>query len=1353
MHAGRTPRPATAAFLLIAVLAVASHAEVPTVLFPSESRPTAARLADARKLIDDKKWAEAIDELQAILDAAGNDLVALTPRYCVPARRQCHLLLAQLPPDALKAYRARREPQARKWLDQGRADRDGRLLRKVVDEAFCTRAGEAALDALGDQAFERGRFEEAEGWWRLLAAPPDANPDAIDSKNDLLYPDPQGGTARVQAKQVLARVFRDPHADRTALLKAFRERNPDAAGTLAGRKGKFADLLEEIARQARGDPVGGSVWSTYGGDGARGLVLPAPPRFFDDLERLCRRGPEWRFDLEPRAKGEGEATPLPPVTPTGLARSLAFHPLIVGDQAVIADARCVTAFDLRTGASAVWADVDQLLPAALPDLKLPLAADLLDLRYTLTAGDDCLYVRLGAQKIGHVDDVDKNDPALLAKEAARERTLASVLACVDARPDVKGNRVRWFVRPVVRPGRPENAQNGAIFEGAPLLHEGRLYLAATYFENDRTVTAVVCYLAGTDGKPVPRWTQVVCETQELRGREKRTRHHLLTAAGPHVVYCSHSGAVVALDAQTGKPAWALRYPGRDAHENPLQPVLRDLTPPVYADGRLFVAVADYDHLLCLDPLTGRTLWDRESLEPTHLLGVGQGRLIFTTIHGLRAVGAADGGDADGWQLPDGGGERAPAGRGLLVGAQVLWPTANGIVVCGQRDGVLDYRPTLGARVPCGNLVYANGCLAVADRTTLSVFVPDGMVLEKRKDQTRLTPAAPRVWLDYARAQADVGSIDNARESLKKAGGLLAPPERRLRDDLQRATLDLLFSEARRAADRTDWTAADKAIKEATTAEQPARARLETLVRAADWWEDVGQPARAVAVWESLLTAPDLRGRPAFAFGRRQLTASNLAAERLNRLPKKPGAVASLPTQPAAGEVPNLPLPLARQWHIKLAADERLLPTADGEDLFVTARPGQLTARTVETGKPRWQHRLAFTPEWAARHLDTVLTAGPQGAACLRQDSGEVVWEIAAPALFAGQSPETLSSFQIANGRFFFLSGRQWLFALDAATGDVLWHRAAPGAGLGLPAPSGRFNPAFVAQGNAVLVQATLNRSLLLDAATGRTLRTRTVAAGVWWPIPLDQDGQTLCFAPTDRTIVQIDTTTGATPWEHSLTEATTLTGAPPQLVGRKNTLLALIPTNLGDQLMRLDPATGKALWTQPPLLAGLARPVEPSGWALDDDAAYFEQGGRLCARSLADGKPLWDQPLAGPLVPYHTRRLRDYVLTYPATTGSSRMQFRFLGGSVQWDRVPGRDLGFPLVCSDPKTGQVIERINLAPPPPRVEFRWWPARFTMQPQIDVGPVESHGEKSVVLVAAHGLLVAVGDRMWRLKPAEK
>src|SRR5262249_27098761 len=153
------------------------------------------------------------------------------------------------------------------------------------------------------------------------------------------------------------------------------------------------------------------------------------------------------------------------------------------------------------------------------------------------------------------------------------------------------------------------------------------------------------------------------------------RHHLLTKAGPLIVFCSHGGAIVAVDAETGQPAWAVRYP-RQVEEGSER--LTDLAPCVFADGRIYAAPADSRLLLCLDAATGQTLWEREAVEVVHLLGVGHGRLIFTTPKGLRAVGAADGSDRGGWMQPQAGDGVRPMGRGLLIGDLVLWPNEQGV---------------------------------------------------------------------------------------------------------------------------------------------------------------------------------------------------------------------------------------------------------------------------------------------------------------------------------------------------------------------------------------------------------------------------------------------------------------------------------------------------------------------------------------------------------------------------------------------------------------------------------------------------------------------------------------------------
>src|SRR5947209_2225528 len=147
----------------------AGAADLSPAVFPGEARAAAARLAEARKHVAEKKWPEAITELQAVLDSMGDDLVPLTPRHSIQARWLCHLQLADLPPEGLRLYRGRADPQARRWLEQGVRSHDVSLLRRVVDEAFASRPAEKALDLLGDWAFERGSFEEAEAWWAMLA--------------------------------------------------------------------------------------------------------------------------------------------------------------------------------------------------------------------------------------------------------------------------------------------------------------------------------------------------------------------------------------------------------------------------------------------------------------------------------------------------------------------------------------------------------------------------------------------------------------------------------------------------------------------------------------------------------------------------------------------------------------------------------------------------------------------------------------------------------------------------------------------------------------------------------------------------------------------------------------------------------------------------------------------------------------------------------------------------------------------------------------------------------------------------------------------------------------------------------
>jgi outer membrane protein assembly factor BamB len=725
----RCPLPAVL-LLVLAAGPLTGAESAPRTSQPGESTATARRLDAADQLAADKQYAAAAQEYARILEEAGDDLVPVGDRLSVAARHLCHLRLAALLPDALRPYRTRVDPQAKKWLDQGAADRDPIPLQRVVEEAFCSRPAEAALDLLGDLAFERGRFHQAERWWRMLAlpaseaaarakqppAPPWSRARAELPDLELLYPDPQTDVARARAKQVLALLFLGESDAAKAELEAFRAMHPAAEGHLAGRKGRYAEILQAVASRPVPPEPADDAWPTFGGSPARGALLPAEPSDPNRLNRLVARGPAGDCQLIAPRAGE-------PVFGAERARHLPFHPIIVGRDVLVADARSVTALNTTTGATQKWdleKDGGRRANVTPDQLALPAPADL---RYTLTVADGRVYGRLGV-------------PGLQALKKGAEAD--SFLVCLEFAEPGHKLRAVWL-----RDAAPPAKGPPPMFEGAPVVRDGLLHVAATRFEGGTPmVTEIRCYAADTGA---PRWKVDVAAARDVPPAP-RYRHQLPTLAGRHVVYASHAGAVVALDAPTGRRAWSLHYPSAAVKTPGGHPVPRDLAPALYAEGRLYVAPADYDRLLCLDPETGQVLWELQGVAVVHLLGVGNGRLIFTTPRGIRAVRAAYGDDVGGWQLfSDADYPGLPSyGRGFLAGDYVFWPTPAGVKVLNQKDGQVpfDLIPgplSLGLKhLTPGHMAYAGGILAVGDNRGLKVYLAPGE-----------SPAAPRATVPAA----------------------------------------------------------------------------------------------------------------------------------------------------------------------------------------------------------------------------------------------------------------------------------------------------------------------------------------------------------------------------------------------------------------------------------------------------------------------------------------------------------------------------------------------------------------------------------------------------------------------------
>jgi outer membrane protein assembly factor BamB len=828
--------------------------------FPQESIPTQKRLEAADKLAAAGKWTEAMDEYRRIMADAGSVLIPVDSknrRRSIRARRliQIRLTSRTLSGEALRLYRKRCDDKARAWLKQGKAGRDVRALRRIVDEAFRSSVTEQALDLLGDLAFERGCFEEARYWWRIIAAPAGEAARTSPAKRaieELRLPDGSpDGIARARAKQIVARLFQGDRFKLDEDVRAFAKLHPDATGELAGDKGRYAAIVEALVAKTLAQPPlqDDDIWTTFGGNPTRNLLIPTPMS-----ARIGVEGARWsaRFDTGTvEVADETGAGPPPEDAFLGRPEALAFYPVIAGSLVLWADARYVNAHDLLTGRRVFRYDLlggGTIGQSVLQGVELGLPAHA-GLRYSLSVANDRAFVRLGTQ-------------TLAPRKELRADPRNTFVVCLDLKPKAR-KRARWQVAANVLD------TDALVFEGAPLVHEDRVYAVLSRIDTAQTASWIVCFDRDT-GKE--QWRQAVCETKTPKGEAGdliRFRHHLLCLAGANVVFCSHAGAVAAVDAVTGQPAWAFRYASRGARTADGGPSPRDLAPCLSFAGRIFVAPLDSDRLLCVDADTGKLLWDLDATRVVHMLGVAEGRLVFTTRTGIRAVAAASGEEekGQGWSQP-GEGKLPGFGRGFLAGGWVFFPVApplkHPLRVLNVQDGTFErgddiYDPSSFYRLARGNLTFGNGCLAIAGTERLWVYVPERRYLPMRK-AAAASAASSQALYRLALAEADAGLHGPAIDDFARAEKAL-PGEKYqgvpLRELARRARHRAFLEWARSESAAKRWTAAATLLTRAAATDFSPTARAEALCRLGDTWARAAEPAKAVAAWQALLADPTL----------------------------------------------------------------------------------------------------------------------------------------------------------------------------------------------------------------------------------------------------------------------------------------------------------------------------------------------------------------------------------------------------------------------------------------------------------------------------------------------------------------
>ena len=652
--------------LVVAFFAAMSPASAQTTrpvreAFVVETDDTAPKKLGAfGEYVEQKSWDAAISLLRDVSTSKPGALIRVSPQRSMSLVRYCDVLLSQLPPEGLAAYRRSVDAQAAAWLAEADATQDQRALRLIIERAFASSVGDDAVDRLASHAWERGELELARELWTLLVPLQGATP-AEPPLAVLRYPDTDLDLARIRANLILCDIALGDYARGAAELDAFRTQHAESEGRIAGEEGRFAEILDRALKRAvdqTSDPRSG--WDvpplidgtkTLGATSTRGGFVP----FASEMG-----GAVWSRELPASDYTTSIGRPaLPSLGP------LSYYPVVWDDKVFVADATRVFGFELASGRAA-WSISDEdagILyppPTDVGDFGEPRPYETSALsgvpRHTLTIAGDRLYARLGLPPTSW---------------PARElRRAESSIVCLDLQRE--GLAV-WSVSSEAI-GAPEEWWS---FEGPPVAEGDRLFVLANRSRPQSRLHALCLDAAtGTVLWNVPVGSPIASPPEGLAVMT----HRLITHSAGRLFVQTNQGAVVCLDADDGRLQWVAWYDSRPAREGPAANLAERNVPAacLCEGGVTVVAPADSDRIFAYDATSGVPLWDvalrgggRQLVGAHDGMLVASGRRLFGlnlyTGQQLWTVGFED---------PPGFG----AGRGLVAGRYAYWPTREDLFV-------------------------------------------------------------------------------------------------------------------------------------------------------------------------------------------------------------------------------------------------------------------------------------------------------------------------------------------------------------------------------------------------------------------------------------------------------------------------------------------------------------------------------------------------------------------------------------------------------------------------------------------------------------------------------------------------
>ena len=768
-----------------------------TDVYVNDSFAASDAVARAEGLARRGDWEEAAELLQKTSDEGGGKLIRLSPGYYVGIRDHINGIIAAWPDAGLKAYRFLFERRLVTGLNELGARPPMHRLHTLLDRYFCTEGAVELSEKIAQASIESGDFAAAELVCQRI----------VDRH-------PSGRRLESRFRALLA------------VLAAIGGREGDATGgePLSLRWMGSDRPLGEITKQvsegftiARKAPAPRS-WPIFAGVSERNRRSSTT---VDELGLL------WRTRVDRSSARRSGSTDEGADPERGLDRAelLSSQPVAEGGLVFVQRFREIVALRVGTGAI-VWrfrADSSRAADINFADDQ-PSGWD------AVTVFDGRVYASLPGETL-----------PFYSYESARS---PSELVCLDA----KTGRVIWRLdQQVIEEDFAE-----VMFDSSPLVRQGRMFVVG---RRRRSFGFEDCYLYCFDsgsGRPLFR-THLGSASTGTFGSRRATR--AIAAMHSDSVYvCSNLGTVASVSGTTGSVQWLRLYARarnkaggssggrRPWHYNPI----------VWSDDRLLVLPLDAHGLLVLRATDGRLRHE--------VAGASMGNIetIFG-VHGHILCGSGDEvgcydlmSDEMVWSapLPDG---MTPRGRGVWADDRLLVPTRRGLSVFSVHGGEHTFMrwDTEGR---AGNVLALANELIVVDGYGVSAYVRLSDILSALRERMRVAPSDPAVALELAEVSLSNGEYADAlsvlEEAVKRAellGERLEPLVRqRLFDDA------IMFSRRLAARNRLEPAALNALFGYASRFTPGAAANVTYRFRFAELFEQQGDPARAVVLYQQIL---------------------------------------------------------------------------------------------------------------------------------------------------------------------------------------------------------------------------------------------------------------------------------------------------------------------------------------------------------------------------------------------------------------------------------------------------------------------------------------------------------------------